>query len=593
MVPEALEDVVAVLESCPAFADATRGVLGGLAARSELVYVTSGGSLPDDVTGRPLVVERGALLIRDAAGRTVDLVDEHEFYVVTAAPRTEGVGPVLAVVLPDEAVDVAWPVGPLRRHGRDTATVDNVQTAPVRSIMSAPAITATAEETCREVAGRMRLHRISSIIVQRADDVFGIVTDRDLRDLVAAGRPVDAPVGGIASFPVRGIAAERPVFEALVEMLTQGIHHLAVTEKGHPLGVVTSSDLLELRTRSPLYLRKAVDRAADVKALAEALKDLPATVGALLAAGTSGTDAGRVVAAVTDRVVGRLLSLADDSLGPAPAPYGWIAFGSQARQEQTLDSDQDSGLLLPDGLGAQEDGWFADLARWMTDALERCGYRRCPGGVMASEERWRAGLTVWQQRFESWMTTPTEQHLLGAEIAFDMRRVGGGLDPGQTLQAVIRNARTHGLFLAHLAHQAVAHRPPLGFRGRFAVDRSGEHAGTFDVKRGALLPIADLARLHTLARGGSEVSTDDRLAGAADAGRVSRDLADTLRAGYDLALRLRFEQHLRRHADGLPPDDYVDPADLPPLVRSQLREVFKATRLAQETVQRLYATPRL
>src|SRR5690606_6487961 len=110
----------------------------------------------------------------------------------------------------------------------------------------------------------------------------------------------------------------------------------------------------------------------------------------------------------TDRVQRRLLQLAVAELGSPPSAYGWMAFGSQARGEQTLHSDQDHGLLLPDGLDIEDHAWWARLARWMVDALERCGYPRCDGGVMASNDEWRHEAAVWRGRFRTWIAEPSE-----------------------------------------------------------------------------------------------------------------------------------------------------------------------------------------
>jgi CBS domain-containing protein len=110
------------------------------------------------------------------------------------------------------------------------------------------------------------------------------------------------------------------------------------------------------------------------------------------------------------------------------------------------------------------------------------------------------------------------------------------------------------------------------------------------VKAGAMLPIVDIARLHGLAVGSVHVGTGARLTDAVDAGVMSNDLAGTLAAGYDLALRLRLEAQVARHRDGLPADNRIEPGALPPLVRSQLRETFKAVRSAQSAIEDRYHT---
>ncbi len=588
MPPEVLDDVVDLLVACPAFVGVDRPALGRLAAEAEIAYV-------DEMTGPltpALVVQRGGVVVQDEEHRTVDMVAHGEFCTLAAGECLDPVEPSLVVWLPERAIDLAWSAGPdqlTRLLDRPTRSID-LQTAAVRTVMRAPLHTAEAHETCDRVAARMTVERISSVVVVEPQRI-GIVTDRDLRSrLVAEGRPPQSPIGEIATYDVHTIKAHTPVFEALITMLGAGIHHLPVTEDGRLVGMVTSDDVLELGTRSPLHLRTAIDRATSVSSVAAALADLPDAVEALLAAGTTAGDVGRVVATITDRVQRRLLTLAFLEHGAAPGDYGWIAFGSQARGEQTLHSDQDHGLLLPDGLDPDGHAWWAGVAEWMVDALERCGYARCTGRVMASDRAWRHDVSGWRRAFADWIARPSEKHLMDSTIAFDLRTVAGGLRAEELLAPVIARAADNDVFLARLARDATRHRPPLGFFKRFAVERSGEHRGSFDVKAGVTLPIADIARLHTLAHGGGRISTDARLAAAAEAHELSGDLASALRAGYELATALRLRRHVQRVRAGRQPDNRLKPERLDALTRAQLRATFKAVRTAQLSIESRYQT---
>jgi CBS domain-containing protein len=585
---EVLDDVVELLTACPAFVGVERDHLAALAAEAEIAYV-------DEVappTAPALVVQRGGLVVRDDTDRTVDMVGQGEFSAPSGDELLDPVEPSMVVWLPERAIDLAWSARPdqlAHLLDRPARSID-LQTASVRTVMRAPVHTATTDETCAAVAARMTAQRISSIVVLDAERA-GIVTDRDLRSrLVAQQRPSSTPVGDIATWPVRTVAARTPVFEALIEMLATGIHHLPVTEDGRLVGMINANDVLELGTRSPLHLRSAIDHADSVDGVARVLEHLPETVKALLAAGTMAGDVGRVIATVTDRVQRRLLALAFEEHGDPPGAYGWIAFGSQARREQTLHSDQDHGIVLPDAIDDGARRWWAGVTEWMVDALERCGYARCNGGVMASNDAWRHDVSGWRAAFADWIDRPTEHHLMESSIAFDLRSVAGELQARELLAPVIATVADRGIFLGRLARDATRHRPPIGFFGRFAVERSGDHKGSFDIKAGVMLPIADIARLHALARGSTDIATDDRLEGAALAGQLSDDLAATLRAGYELATGLRLRRHLAQHDAGQPMDNWLDPDDLEALVRAQLRATFKAIRTAQQSIESRYQT---
>lgn len=596
--PEVVADLTDLLVACPAFHGLDRAALGRLAGSGEIGYL---GAAAEPVT-TALVVMRGGIYVHDTEGHTIDVVAEGEYAALAAGETVSPVESALVVWLGADARDLAWsaPAEDLPRLVTPSRPSVDLQLAAVRTIMRSPVHTARPDETCREVAQRMSTERISSVLLEIGGDI-GIATDRDLRTrLVAQGRSPDTPIGEIATAPARVIDAATPIFEALVEMLSTGIHHLPVVESGRLVGMLSSGDLNQLGARSPLQVRVAVDRAADVEGVAAALGGLPDMVGALMAAGTDAGDVGRVIATVTDRVQRRVFALIEDETGPPPTAYGWVAYGSQARREQTLLSDQDHGLVLADeasadgqgggGVAPELDAWWADYAERAVSALERCGYPRCGGNVMAANSHWRHTVSGWQREYRALIDRPSAQHVMESSIAFDLRTVAGELQARDLMAPTLATAQRSGIFLAHLARSAVGHRPPLGFLGRLAVKRSGEHTGSFDVKAGGMLPIADLARLATLARGGAEVSTDDRLAAAGAEGVVSADLASTLRSGYELAMRLRLRRHLDQHRVGAPLDNWLDPSELEPMARSQLRETFKAVRVAQENLAMRYRT---
>jgi CBS domain-containing protein len=590
--PEVLADITDVLEACPAFLGVSREQLARLASAAEIDYLAG----ERDPLTPAFVALRGAVYLRDADGHTVDVVAQGEYAAPSAGERVAPVESGLVVWLPESSKDLAWSLPadelPRRLVQPDRPLVD-LQLAPVRTLMRSPVLTAEPHETCREVARRMSEHRVSSVMLWM-DGAIGIATDRDLRTrLVAEGRSPDTPVGEIATVPARTIEADTSIFEVLVEMVSLGIHHVPILESGRLVGMVSSGDLNQLGAKSPLHVRVAVDRADDIDGVAAARHGLPDMVDSLLLAGMASVDIGRVVATVTDRIQRRVFALLREELGQAPTTYGWVAFGSQARREQTLLSDQDHGLVLPDGLDDEAGAWWADYAEHAVDALERCGYPRCRGGVMASNPRWRHTESGWLQDFRFLITQPTERHVMESAIAFDLRTVDGELMAREMMRPVLRTAQSSQLFLGHLARTTVRHRPPLGFLGRFAVKRSGEHTGSFDVKAGAMMPIADLARLATLARGGPEVGTDARLEAAASAGQLSEDLAETLRAGYELAMRLRLHRHVDQWRRGETLDNWLDPDELDAVDRSRLRETFKAVRTAQENLTVRYQTDML
>ncbi len=69
--------------------------------------------------------------------------------------------------------------------------------------------------------------------------------------------------------------------------------------------------------------------------------------------------------------------------------------------------------------------------------------------------------------------------------------------------------------MRRLARTATDWTPPTGFRGKLQVDEDG----TLDIKRGAIIPISNLARFHAIAAGVTISSTVARLQAAEAEGR--------------------------------------------------------------------------
>ena len=150
------------------------------------------------------------------------------------------------------------------------------------------------------------------------------------------------------------------------------------------------------------------------------------------------------------------------------------------------------------------------------------------------------------------------------------------------LVEILRTANRHPDFIRRLARTATDYKPPLGFRGALVLDRDGGGAGHLDIKRGGLLPVANLARFHALVSGITISATLDRLVAAEEVGSLEAETAQSLREAFEISTHVRLHHHAARIEAGEDCNDLVDPKELPPLARRQLREAFKAIAAAQK-----------
>jgi len=119
---------------------------------------------------------------------------------------------------------------------------------PVKRVMARNLVTVDKQMTVQEVAKVMESKEVGSVLVldKESGEIAGIVTERDIvKKVVAKG--VDGSsymVKGIMSSPLLTIDSNKTIFEAGDYMDQKKVRHLAVTESGKVVGVISVRDLI-------------------------------------------------------------------------------------------------------------------------------------------------------------------------------------------------------------------------------------------------------------------------------------------------------------------------------------------------------------
>lgn len=100
--------------------------------------------------------------------------------------------------------------------------------------------------TAQEAARKMDEKKIGSLMVVDEKRYVGIITETDLvRKVIGYGLSASKiPVGVIMNTPVLDIDLSRTIQEANEIMATKGVRHLAVTERGEIIGILSIRDLI-------------------------------------------------------------------------------------------------------------------------------------------------------------------------------------------------------------------------------------------------------------------------------------------------------------------------------------------------------------
>ena len=472
-----------------------------------------------------------------------------------------------------------------RGRGQDHR-VSDLSTQKVSELIARRPISCAPDTPTAVAAQMMRDAHVSSLGVAQDDRLLGILTVRDLSNKVLAeGRSGATPVSAVMTPDPVSLPPTALGSDVLHIMLERRIGHLPIVEDGRFVGMITQTDLTRFQAVSSAMLVRDLAGATTVAEMASVTARIPRLLVQLVGGNHAHEVVTRLITDIADTVTRRLLAMAEAELGAPPAPYLWLACGSQGRQEQTGVSDQDNCMIVDDAATPEDMVYYARLAKIVSDGLNECGYVYCPGDMMASAERWCQPQKVWRGYFQRWINVPSPEAQMLASVMFDLRPIGGTVSLYQDLQdETLLAASKNSIFVAHMIANSLKHTPPLGLLRGFATIRSGEHRNHIDMKHNGVVPVADLARVYALQGRITAANTRARLQGAETAGIISTSGARDLIEAYDLIASMRLENQAHLVKSGRKPDNFLSPSDLSDFERSHLRDAFVVVRTMQSAM---------
>jgi CBS domain-containing protein len=297
----------------------------------------------------------------------------------------------------------------------------------------------------------------------------------------------------------------------------------------------------------------------------------------------------RLVSSLNDSIAVRAIELAARDFALPDVPWAWIALGSEGREEQTLATDQDNGIVFEAAEPGPVRDAFVPFAQRVNVLLDAAGFALCKGEIMAGNPRWCLSSQEWRDRFATWIDVPEPQALLHAAIFFDFRAVHGDA----TLVARLRgwlaeHVAGNDRFLLLMAHNALQNQPPLGLIRDFVLTGTGEHKGKLDLKVNGVQLFVEAARIYALANGVDVCNTIGRLRASGERARIPaveiEAWVDAFRFLQTLRLRLNVEQV---HGSAAL-HNFLAPTTLNELDRTVLRESMRQARRLQARLTRDY-----
>jgi CBS domain-containing protein len=448
--------------------------------------------------------------------------------------------------------------------------------------------TASVNTSVQQISQLMSEKRIGSILLtDDRDEIVGIVTDKDIRGkVVARGLDYHTKASEIMATPVQTISGHAICFDALLTMIKNRIHHLAIEEDGKISKMLTTHDIMVAQGSSPYFLFREIQAQRRISGLYELSRKIPMIVRPLIKEGAKACNVTRMISVLNDHVMDRLLTLLQEEIGEAPLPFSWLLFGSAGRQELVFKSRQINGILYgnsPDekiALGAKK--YFRTLSERSVKHLSACGYPSEMGDITAANVKWRQPQSVWNTYFQDWCGFKGLEENFDPAIFFDFRSGAGSTSLTEKLKSHV-HALTRGdeQFLRYLAQNCASVEPPLSFYGNSVVEKDGRYGATLDLKGRGLAFFVDFARVMSLKYGICKTNTLERLRTLLEKQHIPNDLGPELIEAYELLMHIKLFHQLNLIEDGRKPNNNIYPEDLSDLEKQTLKEVFEVIRRLQ------------
>lgn len=365
---------------------------------------------------------------------------------------------------------------------------------------------------------------------------YGIITRTNmLHAVMLEGKPLDTPVGQIASFPVFHVDVGDFLFNAMITMTKQRMKRVMVCEGHEAVGMLDMTQILSAFSTHSHVLTLSIARATTIDELALAANRQRKLVDSLLTNGIRTRFIMELISAVNEQIIEKAFELV---IPPAlHDDVCLLVLGSEGRGEQILKTDQDNALILKDGFRWPDHSPVLDM---FTHTLQLLGYPLCPGKVMVNNPEWVQSESEWKQTLTEWVDAAKPEQVMKMAIFADAHAVAGN-------KAMLEPIKRHlsGLMagkevvLTEFTRPALNFSIPLTLFGNVKSSKEG-----VDLKQGGIFPIVHGIRALALEYELECNNTFDRIETLQKKKVLEQETADNLSEALKQFFKLRLAQQL-------------------------------------------------
>lgn len=472
------------------------------------------------------------------------------------------------------------------QHSLNTRLIDLIKRAPISVNTTAPIQRAV------EIMGE---HKTGSVIVVNADGApIGLLTQSDVVRRVVLGKvALDQPITEVMSHHPATLSENASAYDGMFAMASRGIRHLLLTDDaGRLSGVISERDLFALQRVGLGQVRRAIESAENNAQLKTALHGVRQSAFNMLAQGIGAEQLTQFISTLNDAATERVLALNLRNHPLDDIEWTWLAFGSEGREEQTLSTDQDNGIIFSPPTGVDSEVCRQRLLAFawaVNQDLDACGFPLCKGKIMASNPDWCLSLDEWKSKFSFWIRSPQPEALLNATIFFDFRPLHGRADLADRLhEHLFAQSSDNSAFQRMLAANALTVSPPLGLIRDFVTQTDEEGKSFIDLKTYGARLFVDAARVLALANGIKAASTVKRLRRIANEKGAADSETEALIDAFNFIQLLRLRHQHLEAGHGRPGDNRIFVGRLNQLDRRILKEAFRQAKNLQLHIKMNY-----
>ncbi|MCS7098129.1 MAG: CBS domain-containing protein [Candidatus Methanomethyliaceae archaeon] len=382
------------------------------------------------------------------------------------------------------------------------------------------------EASIKDAAELMQKEEVSSVVIMKDDVPIGIITDSDLRRVVAEGWNFSTKLYDFLEHKPRKfpnlITADinENQYNVLSRMLEHRIKHTIVMDSGRPIGVATIGDLAYGLTPFHIHyiikLRKAKSLEEIKQIISEFKADLIKNV---MEFSKSEVKSFKYFFESISSVIDNAIKVIAELRSIPSKNFVYVLTGSWGRKEQFLLTDRDTFAIYKENQINT-----IEFINDFEDCLDEIGFPPCQHGYTARNFTFEFNDLI--KLIDDWGSDPNK-FVVNLSLIADARAIIG---EGELLEKIkeklINKLYKNRLFIL----QSLSYRPPESF---FGLPKS------FNLKSKLIAPLEYPIRALAITNKILATSTMDRISLLKEENLISEDLYQSLIQAYNIAIRFK------------------------------------------------------